>query len=86
MLFSSSVVTSVIFSVSLIAGTIAEPIPKPDVLIKVDIADGGDSHDPVHGGWAREPGYSSQSAKKASDFRHMNEHGKLQASPSTKPN
>lgn len=77
MLFSSSAITAITLSVCLIAGTIAELIPKPDLLINVAIADGA-IHDPVHGAWAREPRYFTQSAKKASDFRHMDEHRELQ--------
>lgn len=79
--FQAQQSTSVIFSMSLIARTVAEPIPNPDLLIEVDIADvgEGDTHDPVHGAWARKPGYLTQSAKAASGFHSLNELGELQA-------
>ena len=40
MLFSSSAITAITFSICLIRGTIAEPIAQPELLIKVAIAAG----------------------------------------------
>lgn len=83
--FSISAMTSIVFSLSLIAMTLAEPVPKPDLLVKVDVAEvgNGDTHDPMHSVRVKKPEHLMQSAKEAHAFRLMREHGELQTSSST---